>query len=225
MPVVRSVRERITVRVSSVTPAAACRSSSRGTIASCSSPRISRGTPGMVATKRPWASSIQTPGAEPWRFSSSAAPSGSMNCRALLSGIARPKRARQRSASFASAGSCSTSGRSNASARLSCVRSSAVGPRPPVVSTAPVRASASRTALDDVVRRVTHGGAAHDAYAEVGEGARDVDGVGVHGESEQQLVADGDEFEVHERKLPRPPRVISRGRRSTPPSGTPARSG
>jgi len=70
--VVRSVRDRITR--SPPTP----RSARSGISASSVMPRISRGTPGSIATQRPRSSSMNTPGAEPWRFSSLRAPAGSM---------------------------------------------------------------------------------------------------------------------------------------------------
>ena len=58
----------------------------RGKSSSASIPRISRGTPGSIATHRPSSSSSQIPGALPCLLESIAAPSGIIACAMLDSG-------------------------------------------------------------------------------------------------------------------------------------------
>ena len=70
MPVVRSVPETTAL---SASPSKAL---TRGRTSSASMPRISRGTPGIIATQRRFSSSSQIPGAEPWRLVRIPAPSG-----------------------------------------------------------------------------------------------------------------------------------------------------
>src|SRR5690349_20450635 len=106
--------------------------------------RISAGTPGSMMT-RPGGPSIQSPGAVPQRFRRTAAPSGTSAWLRLLAAGTRPMRA-NRSTKSAHTWSSNRSGIPNSPATACLLRSSRVGPRPPVVSTAPVRASASATA-------------------------------------------------------------------------------
>ena len=87
--------------------------------------------------------------------------------------------------------------RPNSAAIDGLVRSSLVGPSPPVVITAPVRSSASRTAAAIASAVVAHGRRRDDLHADRRELAREVRGVGVDREAEQQLVADRDDFDVH----------------------------
>ena len=141
MPVVRSVPDMTAL---SESPSNAL---IRGNTSSASMPRISRGTPGIIATQCPFSSSSQIPGAEPWRLVSIPAPSGISAWLLFVAGNVPPgNRARQRSSSAAAISSSSTIFRPKIFAMDGLVRSSLVGPRPPVVITAPVRSSASRTA-------------------------------------------------------------------------------
>ena len=100
-----------------------------------------------------------------------------------------------------------TSSRPNSFAMAGRVRSSAVGPSPPVVMTAPVRSIASAHGRRDAIRVVAHGAAMHDLDADLRERAREEGGVGVDGEAEQQLVADGEQLYLHDES-----RVTSIGR-------------
>ena len=158
MPVVRSVRDRTDALFSLRARLIA------GSSSSASMPRISRGTPGSIATQRPRSSSSQMPGAGAvtvgeharalgnlaWvRFVAGNAAVGKARAPALLD----PRRDAPRRA---------PSRARRASAIAGLVRSSLVGPSPPVVITAPVRSSASRTAAaicsassPTVVRRTT----------------------------------------------------------------------
>ena len=99
-----------------------------------------------MATQRPRSSSSQMPGAEPWLLRSLVAPSGIIACWRLAAGISRPKRVRHRSAIQAKCSSSKRISRPNSTAMEGLVRSSLVGPRPPVVITAPARSRPSRTA-------------------------------------------------------------------------------
>ena len=76
------------------------------------------------------------------------------------------------------------------------VRSSLVGPSPPVVITAPVRSSASRTARAISSGFVADGGSANDLDAARRERARDMGGVRVDREAQEQLVTDGDQLDL-----------------------------
>ena len=152
MPVVRTTSERIT------RPVAAA--ASRGSTSCSSSIRISKGTPGSMMT-RPGGPLSQRPGAVPHRFRRTAAPSGISAWLRLLATGTRPKR-RNRSIRFCHTDSSKCSGAPNSSATTFLLMSSRVGPSPPVVSTAPVRPSASPTAARiasglsaTAVRRVT----------------------------------------------------------------------
>ena len=90
------------------------------------------------------------------------------------------------------------------SAAIDClVMSSDVGPSPPVVITAPVRSSASPTARGDLLGVVADRRASHDVHADRRERAREVRGVRVDREAEEQLVADGDELERLRRRVDR----------------------
>ena len=142
MPVVRMVRDVTTVA------SPVMRARMRGISESASMPRISRGTPGSMAAQRPRSSSSQMPGAEPWRFSRMVAPSGMSACCLLLSGSSPGQpRAFHRRRRLSTISSSRIMKRPKMEAMDGLVRSSLVGPSPPVVITAPVRSSASRTAL------------------------------------------------------------------------------
>ena len=112
---------------------------------------ISLGTPGKVSTVKPgWmpgaAGGVQImPGAVPVGFGNTAAPSGKNACLRLLGEQKRP-RAPMRAWMSIQISGCSTRGVSKAAAIVSVVRSSGVGPRPPVVINTRQRPAASRTA-------------------------------------------------------------------------------
>ena len=120
------------------------RRASRGTIFSRNIGFNSRGGPGSSAIIRPF-SSIHKPGAVPPGLSSGSAPSGTIACRTFTSGISRPKlRKRPWMARRISSLRCSL--RPSRSATASRVRSSSVGPSPPLEITSGTRSSASRNA-------------------------------------------------------------------------------
>ena len=107
--------------------------------------------------------------------------------------------------------------RSSASACL--VRSSDVGPSPPVTTTASAVAQRRAQHVDDRVDVVTDLVAAHDLQAGVGEGPPGPGEVAVDDVAQQQLVADGDHRDPHVRTRPARRAVRSgaapaRGRRS-----------
>ena len=105
---------------------------------------ISCGTPGRQATYAP-PTFIQTPGAVPTRFGSGSAPSGKSAWTRFRSGISRFRRANI-AAIASSEPASSTSGTPAAFARASRVRSSWVGPSPPVITTRSARSNANRNA-------------------------------------------------------------------------------
>jgi hypothetical protein len=86
------------------------------------------------------------PGADPWLLRSLRAPSGSIACCRLAAGIGRWNSRVNRSSIQARCSSSSTMPRPNSAAIEGLVRSSLVGPSPPVVITAPARSRPSRTA-------------------------------------------------------------------------------
>ena len=106
---------------------------------------ISRGTPGMQATNLPSARTATKPGAVPFGLSSTIEPTGRIAWRRLfsLSGPLRPK-ATKRASIARRDGSCNSSVVPTAEATASLVRSSTVGPRPPVAMTPSLRSKASR---------------------------------------------------------------------------------
>ena len=81
IPVVLSVPETI-----ALTSPERLRISIAGRSSSASMPRISRGTPGSIATQRPRSSSSQIPGAEPYRLVRMLAPAGISACVRLEAG-------------------------------------------------------------------------------------------------------------------------------------------
>ena len=89
--------------------------------------------------------SIQIPGAVPIGLASGSLPAGNSACTRLRSGIARPRCWKNRSMN-SSDGSWSTSSTPASCARASRVRSSSVGPSPPVISTMSARSAAMRNA-------------------------------------------------------------------------------
>ena len=114
----------------------------------------SLGTPGKVSTVKPlWigkpgssGAGVQIiPGAVPVGLASTAAPSGRKAWRRLLGATTRP-RASMRARIPSQMAGCSTRGAPKAAAIASVVRSSGVGPRPPVVISTRQRPAAARTA-------------------------------------------------------------------------------
>ncbi len=143
MPVSRSVR----TSVSRPTPRAA----SRGRTSFAHIGRISRGGPGSVTMTRPSGRSTHQPGAVPWGFARIRAEGSVHACFVLVAGNGWRRRAHSPCSHSSVAGS--TTGRSpHASATASRVRSSGVGPRPPVVTTRSARPSAARSASTTVAR-------------------------------------------------------------------------
>src|ERR1700676_2432601 len=116
----------------------------RGSTCSRKSGLSSRGGPGNSATIRPL-SSIQRPGAVPRGFSNTSAPSGTIAWRRLTAGMSRLK-LRNRASIARTTSSFRCRRRPRSSASVSRVRSSSVGPSPPLVSTTGTRFSASRNA-------------------------------------------------------------------------------
>ena len=135
------------------------RAAMRGRTNSSDSPRYSTGTPGR-ATSSPRPSRTEKPGAVPKRFGTTVAPRGKRACLALFGVISRPS-FRKRSRMASSEGSCSSSGTPMAAATTSAVRSSSVGPRPPLITTRSERevvscsaaARSSRSSATSVLRR------------------------------------------------------------------------
>ena len=140
MPVTRSVRDATTIG----TPVRRARS--RGSSSSASIPRISRGTPGSIATHRPRSFSSQIPGADPWRLVRMVAPSGITACCRFDTGNGpgHPREAHSAS-SWSTTDSSRRIARPKSAAIDGLVRSSDVGPSPPVVITPSARSSASPT--------------------------------------------------------------------------------
>ena len=158
--------------------------------------RISDGTPGMSATTEP-SRSTHHPGAEPIGFGTASADGISCAWRRLAAGIG--PNARKRSSSVAISAGSSASVSPSASARPSRVRSSCVGPSPPVASTTAERARG----LDECV---ADGGAVVGKHpgvaqrdAECGQLAAQEGGVRVDRLAEQQLTADREQLGVHHR--------------------------
>ena len=140
MPVLRTVRVRTGVAPSPT------RARMSGRSSSANMPRISRGTPGIIATHRPRSSSRKTPGALPCLLARTRAPRGIITCCRLTSGGSARRLVSHSSRRCSHCSASKTRSRPNRAAIAGLVRSSEVGPRPPVVMTAPPRSRASRTA-------------------------------------------------------------------------------
>ena len=89
------------------------------------------------------------------------------------------------------------SGTPSASATASRVRSSSVGPRPPLKITISERNSACWAAGDQMPQIVAHYGLEHYFDAQLVELFGEIERVGVHAEGSQQLGANGDDLRVH----------------------------
>ena len=110
---------------------------SRGTTCSSNMIRISDGTPGRQPTTAP-PTRIQTPGAVPTRLGSISAPRGNRAWTRFRSAMGRFRRANIARMASSASGS-STSGTPATRASASRVRSSWVGPSPPLIRTRSAR--------------------------------------------------------------------------------------
>ena len=121
------------------------RSARRGSTCSAHMGRISRGGPGSVTITRPSGRSTHQPGAVPLGLGSEVADGMTHACFTFTDGNGWPRRA-QRPLSQSSVASSTDTVSSQTAATASRVRSSGVGPRPPVVTTRSARESAVRSA-------------------------------------------------------------------------------
>ena len=103
------------------------------------------GGPGSVTTTRPSGASTSQPGAVPFGFGSASADGIRQACLRLTSGKSMPRRS-NRSRSHASISGSTVGSSPTSAATASRVRSSGVGPRPPVVRTRSARPSAASSA-------------------------------------------------------------------------------
>ncbi len=128
------VRRRVRTARSEPRPSAR----SRGSASSCQIGRISRGGPGRATATRPSGRRTNQPGAVPFGLGRALAEGMSQACLRLISGKGSPRRAHRSRSHVSSSGS--TAGVSpQAAASASRVRSSGVGPRPPVETTRSTR--------------------------------------------------------------------------------------
>ena len=114
----------------------------------------------------------------------------------LRSGIARPRRA-NRLRMWASAASSCTSSTPAAAAMASRVRSSAVGPSPPVATTTSARSIAVRNDGDVGLQVVGHGRVKGHRDAQLAQPLAEPLAVGVQPLAAGQLVANGNDFGTH----------------------------
>ncbi len=170
------------------------RAAIRGRTNSSERPRYSTGTPGS-ATSSPRPSRTRKPGAVPNRFGTTWAPRGNRACLALFGVISRPS-FRKRSRMASSEGSCTSSGTPMAAATTSAVRSSSVGPRPPLITTRSDREVVSRSADGEVVPVVGDQRLAPRHHAQVPEPVHQPHRVGVEDLAGEELVAGGEELDV-----------------------------
>ena len=91
----------------------------------------------------------------------------------------------------------STSSTPATAASTSRVRSSCVGPRPPVARTRSARSQAARKHVDVVVEVVGDGGVEADGDADLGEPAAEPLAVGVEVLAAGEFAADGEDFGFH----------------------------
>ena len=122
------------------------RCSSTGRISSAHMAFISRGTPGISTAMQP-SSSNQAPGAVPWALGSLCPLVGTMACLRLLAvGVRPPRPVRaKKSTIFCHSASSKCRVSPKASATVSLVRSSSVGPSPPENTSRSLRLLASFT--------------------------------------------------------------------------------
>ena len=158
----------------------------------------SRGGPGSRSTTR-GPSSIHCPGAVPLGLSSSVAPSMTNPCRRLMSGICMPRRAnlaRMRSIVAWS----SRMPRPSTRATASRVRSSSVGPSPPVSTSRSLRDNASRTSDARSSDVVAHDRLGPHLDPETVEPGGDVQRIRVGAIRLQHLAADRDDLGTTQRR-------------------------
>ena len=121
-----------------------CRFSRIGRTCSAHMAFISRGTPGISAAQWPSASSNHAPGAVPWSLMSLWPTVGHIACLRLF-GVGRLFVRAKKSMIFCHSPSSKASVSPNASATVSFVRSSSVGPRPPEKTSRSLRLFACKT--------------------------------------------------------------------------------
>ena len=121
-----------------------CRFSRIGRTCSAHMAFISRGTPGISAAQRPCSSSNHAPGAVPWSLISLWPLVGHMACLRLF-GVGRLFVRAKKSMIFCHSPSSKASVSPKASATVSLVRSSSVGPRPPEKTSRSLRLFACKT--------------------------------------------------------------------------------
>ena len=126
-------------------PLTRCCALSQGTAVCCHMARISLGTPGKVNTVKPGCGVQMIPGAVPVGLGNTSAPCGNSACLRLLTPKLRP-RARSLASRSASTSGRSSKGTPKQAAKVSVVRSSGVGPKPPVQISSRLRSAASKTA-------------------------------------------------------------------------------
>ena len=133
------------------------------------------------------------PGAVPFAFGSASADGMSQACLRLISGNGMPRRDQSPRSQASRSGS--TAGVSPATAAIaSRVRSSGVGPRPPVEMTRSARSRAVREARRDDVEVVGQGLDPGDRDPEPGQAPGELAGVRVAGLADRQLAADAQEL-------------------------------
>ena len=136
------------------------------------------------------------PGAVPWGLAIGWLPRGNWAWSAFRSGIERVRRAKSWRM-WARAASSWTRSTPVAAAMASRVRSSAVGPRPPVATTKSARSIAARKTATLFVEVVADGGVESDVDAQLGEPLAEPLAIGVQPLAGGELVANGNDFGVH----------------------------
>ena len=158
------------------------------------------------------------PGAVPLGLSSGRLPCGSSACLRLFARIGRPIFAKKDSI-WRSAGSYSSTPRPSASQTASFVRSSIVGPRPPVVTMPSARASAARIARAIRSRLSPTACVPSTSIPAARQRLRDERSVRIEQLPEQKLRTDRDDLNAgHRRRV-----QTTAGRRSAPPPENRAR--
>ena len=166
---------------------------SRGTASSCHIGRISRGGPGSVTSTRPSGASTSQPGAVPFGLGSASADGIRQACLRLTSGKAIPRRSK-RSRSHASISGSTVGSSPTSAATASRVRSSGVGPRPPVVTTRSARPSAASSAPTDRLEVVGDGLQPEHLHAPCGQVTGQLARVRVARVADGDLAADAEQL-------------------------------
>ena len=152
-------------------------------------PGAGRGASARGCRRPPW----RTPGAVPQSLSRTVAPSGIMACWKLFSVTGRPMAANRSRIRWAE-GSWYTRVRPKAWATATLVRSSQVGPSPPVVMMNVRPLAGNVHCLADPLRVVPHHGVIVDVDPQLGQSLGDHLGIGVGNVAQEKLRAHGDEF-------------------------------